>query len=415
MYFDKYDKILYVGKATSLKKRVSSYFNKAHDNRIAELVSKIARIDYIQTSTVIEALVLEANKIREFRPPYNVLLKDDKSFLYLVITNEDFPKPLLMRGLELEREGIKPFQKELSAKAKKKYLAVYGPYTSGTSLKRALDLIRKAIPWSVCEPPSVTGRTRPCFDAQIKRCPGVCTGKIDKRTYRKYIRQLMLFFAGGRSTLIKQFEREMKQLAKEQHFEEAEVVRRKWFALEHIQDVALITREEFDLPYAAPKEFMIDLDGRIEAYDISNISGTSAVGSMVVFEEGRPAKNKYRKFKIKSVIGANDVAMMEEVMRRRLQRSLTQPKAWELPQVMIIDGGQPQVNRVKSILNEFGIDVPVIGIAKGFDRKQDELIFDRTNIELARLAVAGKERFQKARDEAHRFAVAYHRKLRSKR
>ncbi|MBT3230805.1 excinuclease ABC subunit UvrC [Candidatus Uhrbacteria bacterium] len=415
LYFDEYDQILYIGKATSLKKRVGSYFNKAHNSRIAELVSKIARIDYIQTSTVIEALVLEANQIKEHKPPYNIMLKDGKSFLYLVITNEDFPKPILLRGHELEREGVRPFQKELSIKAKKKYMAVYGPYTSGVSLKRALDLIRKVIPWSTCEPPEISGKQRPCFDAHIKRCPGVCTGKIDKRTYRKYMKQLITFFEGGRARLLAQLKREMKKYAKEERFEMAEIARRKVFALEHIQDIALITKEDFELPYSAPQEFMFDLDGRIEAYDISNISGTSSVGSMVVFEDGQPVKSKYRKFKIKTVDGPNDVAMMEEVIRRRLNRAKSAPKAWELPQVMIIDGGKPQVNRVKLILKEMNIDIPVIGIAKGFDRKQDRLVFDRTNIELSRVAAAGKELFQKARDEAHRFAVAYHRKLRSKR
>ncbi|MFH1611129.1 MAG: GIY-YIG nuclease family protein, partial [Patescibacteria group bacterium] len=317
LYFDAQDKILYVGKATSLKKRVGSYFTKAHSDRISELVSKIKRIDYIQTNSVIEALVLEANKIREHRPYFNILLKDDKSFLYLVITNELYPKPLLRRGLELEREGIKPFQKELSARTKKKYLAVYGPYTSGTSLKRALDLVRKAIPWSVCDSPEKTGKNRPCFNAHLNFCPGVCTGAINPKTYRKIIRQLMLFFAGKKVQLLGQMRRRMTKLAQEERFEEAEVMRRKVFALEHIQDIALITKEDVSMPYSAPQDFIIDFAGRIEAYDISNISGTNAVGSMVVFENGEPAKNKYRKFKIKTVVGANDVAMMEEIVRRR--------------------------------------------------------------------------------------------------
>jgi len=415
LYFDAEGKILYIGKATSLKKRVASYFNKAHSDRISQLVSKIKRIDYIKTGSVIEALVLEANKIREYRPYFNILLKDDKSFLYLVITNELYPKPLLCRGLELEREGIKPFQKKLSAKAKKKYLAVYGPYTSGSSLKRALDLVRKAIPWSVCDSPEKTQKSKPCFNAHINLCPGVCTGAISPQEYRQIIKQLMLFFAGKKTQILRQMKRQMTEQACAERFEEAEAVRKKVFALEHIQDIALITKEDFQLPFSVSDRFIFDLEGRIEAYDISNISGTSSVGSMVVFENGQPAKDKYRKFKIKTVVGANDVAMMEEVVRRRLRRAQMHQKSWELPQVMIIDGGKPQVNRIKMVLKEFGFNIPVIGIAKGFDRKQDELIFNHANIELARVAVAGKELFQKARDEAHRFAVAYHRKLRSRR
>jgi len=442
-YYDRADKLLYIGKATSLKNRVSSYFVKAHDNRISQLVSRIAKINYIVTPTVIEALVLEANQIKAKQPEFNILQRDDKSFLYLVITNEDFPKPLLMRGLELEHLGINPFDAKLSAKAKKKFLAVYGPYTSGYSLKKALDFIRKIIPWSDCEPPSaqiqnpplsplgkVGKRGRPCFYRHIKKCPGVCTGEISKSDYKKIIKKLMLFFEGKKGVLIKQLQKEMKVAAQDRRFEEAAQLRNNIFALQHIQDVAFITREDIELPVAKLRdESLIDLEGRIEAYDISNISGTSAVGSMVVFEEGRPAKQHYRKFKIKTVEGANDVAMLEEMLRRRLKRAtrIVSPPArggargggrtriWDLPEIMVIDGGKPQVNRIQRVLKELQIEIPIVGLAKGFDRKQDRLIFDRSNLELARVVVRGKEVFQKARDEAHRFAVKYHRELRSKR
>lgn len=414
-YFDRHEKLLYVGKATSLKHRVGSYFTKAHDNRIGEMVSHIARIDYIETPTVIEALVLEANKIKTLKPKYNILQADDRSFLYLCITNEDFPKPLLIRGLELEKLGINPFDAELSSKAKKKFLRVFGPYTSGTSLKKALDYLRRFIPWSDCEPPSVTGRKRPCFNRHIRKCPGVCTGEISKQDYRKIINRLILFFEGDKPRLIKQLNKDMKAASKAQKFEEAAKLRNNIFALEHIQDVALITKEDVELPFTPTKpQSLIDLDGRVEAYDISNISGTSAVGSMTVFVDGKPAKNLYRKFKIKTVKGSNDVAMMEEMLRRRLARGEKSVKTWGLPEVMIIDGGKPQVNRVQQVLNEFQLDIPIIGIAKGFDRKQDQLVFDRQNKELARAAAMGKELFQKVRDEAHRFAVKYHRQVRSK-
>lgn len=425
-YFDENGKILYVGKATSLKRRVSSYFNKAHDNRIAELVSKIARIDYQVTPTVIEALVLEANEIKARRPYYNILQRDDKSYLYLVITNEKYPKPLLMRGQELKRLGVNPFSKELSAKAKNKFLAVYGPYTSGISLKRALEFIRKIIPWSTCEAPVSQdplqlplgkggSQGKPCFDRQIRKCPGVCTGEISSADYRKIIKKLMLFFEGKKGQLIKQLQKEMRAASKAQEYEKAGLIRNRIFALEHIQDVAFITKEDFELPFSKQEsESVIDLDGRIEAYDISNIGCTSAVGSMVVFEEGKPAKQHYRKFKIKTVAGANDVAMLEEVMRRRLRRGEMYPKAWPLPEIMVIDGGKPQVNRIQRVLDEFQIEVPIVGLAKGFDRKQDRMIFDRSNLELARIAARGKEVFQAARDESHRFAVKYHKQVRSK-
>ncbi|MBI4599028.1 excinuclease ABC subunit UvrC [Candidatus Uhrbacteria bacterium] len=422
-YYDAGGTLLYVGKATSLRKRVGSYFFKAHDNRIADLVRNIVFIDYIETPTVIEALVLEANQIKALRPKYNILQRDDKSFLYLAVTNDPYPKPLLMRGLDLERLGVDPFDRTLSPRARKLFLAVFGPYTSGSSLRRALEFIRKAIPWSTCDPPEATPSTspfvrgrvaRPCFNVHIRLCPGVCAGKISREDYRKIIRQLILFFEGKKAQLVRQMKKEMEAASKAQRFEEASRLRNTIFALEHIQDVALVMRDDVELPFSRTPEEGIDLNGRIEAYDISNISGTSAVGSMVVFQEGKPAKDQYRKFKIKTVRGSDDFAMMEEVMRRRLARAKHFPNAWPLPVLMVIDGGEGQVSHVQEVLNEMEIKLPIVGLAKGFDRKQDRLVFDRTDPELVRVATRGKELFQQARDEAHRFAVAYHRKVRAK-
>jgi excinuclease ABC subunit C len=413
-YFDEAGELLYVGKATSLRKRVGSYFTKAHDGRIAEMVSRIARIDYLETPTVIEALVLEANQIKAKKPRYNVLMADDKTYLYLVITNEKFPRPLLMRGLELEKFGVHPFDPALPKEAKKKFLRVFGPYTSGHQLKKALDLLRRSIPWSDCQPPAITGRTRSCFNVHIGKCPGVCAGVVDAKTYRRIIRHLILFFEGKKAELIRMMEREMKAAAKAHRFEEAARLRNNVHALQHIRDVALITKEDVELPFERTKAAGIDLDGRIEAYDISNISGTAAVGSMVVFEEGRPAKSLYRKFRIKTVVGSNDFASMAEVLRRRLSRAAKGEKGWPLPQVMVIDGGEGQVSAVKRVMDELGVHVPMLGIAKGFDRKQDRLVYDRGDLELAKVIHRGKELFQKARDESHRFAVSYHRKLRGK-
>ncbi|KKW30059.1 MAG: UvrABC system protein C [Candidatus Uhrbacteria bacterium GW2011_GWD2_52_7] len=283
-YYNAAGKLLYVGKATSLKKRVGSYFVKAHDARIADLVRNIARIDYIQVPTVIEALVLEANQIKKHQPPYNIMQRDDKSFLYLCITNEDYPKPVFLRGLDLERLGIKPFSRTLPLAAKKRFLAVYGPYLSGRSLRTALDLVRKSIPWSTCEPPKtsprpslvrrgiapeprvsppyqgglarrhtaegVGGGPRPCFDAQIGRCPGVCTGAIPKAEYRKIIRQLMQFFEGKKEKIVRAMTKEMNAAVKTKEFERAAKLRDKMFALEHIQDISLIKREDGELPLA---------------------------------------------------------------------------------------------------------------------------------------------------------------------
>ena len=424
-YYDAAGTLMYVGKATSLRRRVASYFRAAGDGRgqrIAELVAKIARIDYVETPTVIEALVLEANQIKAHLPPYNILAKDDKSFQYLVVTNDEYPRPLVMRQLDLERTGVDPFAKSSTGK----FLAVFGPYTSGLSLKRALELIRKTIPWSTCLPLSspllqkerdrVRSKVgaKACFDHQLGKCPGVCVGAITKAEYRKTIRNLILFFEGKKLAIIRQLRRDMEKAAAELDFERASKLKGQLFAIEHIRDVSLITREDAELPFAkiVPMGYY-DLNGRIEAYDISNISGTSATGSMVVFVDGKPLKDLYRKFKIRTVKGSNDFAMMEEVMRRRLSR-LGQ-KGWDAPVVMVIDGGEGQVSVVQKVMDELGVRVPMIGIAKGFDRKQDRFVYDRGDVELHRLATRGKEIFQKARDEAHRFAVSYHRVLRAKR
>ncbi len=405
-YFDRKDQLLYVGKATSLRWRVGSYFTKAHSDRLGEMVSQISRIEYVITPTVIEALVLEANQIKAKKPKYNILMRDDKSFLYLIVTKEDFPRPQLVRGHELEQMGTASI---------KKFLRVFGPYTSSVSLKKAMDLIRRAIPWTLCQPPSITGRTRPCFDAHIRKCPGVCTGVISKTAYRRIMRQFILFFEGKKKQIVRSMEKQMKKAADELRFEDAGGIRRHLYALQHISDVALISKEDSDLPYTSPAtKGMIDLQGRIEGYDISNISGTFAVGSLVVFEEGKPSKDKYRKFKIKTVRGVNDVAMLEEMLVRRLARATNFPNAWPLPQLMVIDGGEGQVQRAQQVLDEFQISVSLIGIAKGFDRKQDRLVFDHSNLELLRVAKRGQELFQRIRDEAHRFAVRYHRQVRSK-
>lgn len=413
-YYDIVGMLLYIGKATSLKKRVGSYFTKAHDARIGELVSRIATIEYIETPTVIEALVLESNSIRKHQPPYNVASKDDKSFLYLCITKEAFPKPMLLRGLDLEKLGIQPFQKTLSKEAKKQFLAVFGPYIQGRSLRTALDLIRKSIPWSRCEP-----NGRACFDSQIGLCPGVCTGAISKEDYRKIVKQLIQFFEGKKEKIVKQMRKEMNAAARSKDFEGAVILRNKIFALEHIQDVALITRDDAQLAQGVPTDRSSGTPrslatSRIEAYDIAHIGGTSTVASMVVFEDGVAKRDAYRKFKIKSFEGTDDVAAMEEVMRRRLARAKTDPTTWPLPMVLVIDGGEGQVNRVREVVAEFGLSIPIIGIAKGFDRKQDRLVYDRSDEATVTIAKTMKETMQKARDEAHRFAGAYHRVLRSK-
>lgn len=399
-------KVIYMGKAASLKRRVSSYFTQPHEKRIEQMVSEIREIDYIEKPTAIEALILEANLIKFYFPIYNIKDKDNKSFLYLVITREDFPKPLLIRGHELGDD------------ASKKYQAVFGPYTSPKALRAALDLVRKVFPWSVCAPE----QKRPCFYYHLGLCPGVCVGEISKRDYNKIIRDLIKFFEGKKDYLLKQYKKEMKTAAEEKKFERAAELRNKIYFLEHIRDIAILKREDEDIDKIRVGEAAVDLFGRIEGFDISNISGTAATASMVVFENGAPAKAEYRKFRIKSVAGSNDVASIREALTRRFRNP------WRHPDLILIDGGWPQVNAAMQVMHEFHLGIPVVGLAKGAKRKKngstgltvlskskDELICDPNNLEICSQCGKHKNLLIQVRDEAHRFAIKYHKQLRAKR
>lgn len=385
--------VIYVGKAASLKRRVSSYFQKAHDARIEEMVSLIRSIDYIERSTAIEALILEANLIKRYWPKYNIREKDDKSFSYLVITKDEFPRPLLIRG------------KDLDAESSKKYKAIFGPYTSARTLRAALDFLRKVFPWTSCVP----GMKRPCFYVHLKQCPGVCIGTADKKAYNRTIRDLTRFFEGKKDGIVKQYRREMEKASKEKRFEDAVSWRNRLYALEHIQDVAILKREDENIGRIGEGEGGVDIFGRIEGYDISHISGTSTVASMVVFEQGASAKAEYRKFRIKSVVGTDDYAALRETITRRFHHP-----EWRKPDLLLIDGGIGQVHIVTSTLRELGIAIPVVGMVKGPDRKRTDLICDQANADLCKLCEKNKSLLTSVRDEAHRFAIAYHRKVRAR-
>jgi len=372
-------KLLYVGKAGNLKRRVSSYFLKSHSNKTEKLVREIRQIDYVKTPTAIEALILEAELIKKFEPPYNFKEKDDKSFLYIEITREEYPRVLLVRGKE-EINGER-----------------FGPFTSASDLRSALVILRKIFPYSTHEADKIGSYKKPCFNAQIGLCPGTCTGAIGKKQYGGNIRSLRLFLLGKRDKLVQGLEKDMRISAKALYFEEAGRLKKQLFALGHIQDVALISRNDIDE--------VLDQGMRIEGYDISNISGTNAVGSMVVSIDGRLEKSEYRKFKIKTIHQSDDVGMMKEVLSRRF--SHTSPVGgWSLPSLILVDGGRGQVNVAKVVMENVGLKIPVVGIAKGPTRKKNEFVGKiPQGVE--------KETLIHLRDEAHRFAIAYHKKLRS--
>ena len=378
---------LYIGKATSLRSRVRSYFDNGisstRGSHIAGMVEMATTIDFIETDSVLEALILEANLIKKYRPHYNTKEKDDKSFNYVVITKEDFPRVLIVRAKEL-----------FGGKASKlKYDIKYefGPFPQGAILKDALKIVRKIFPFrDRCSPSSGT----PCFNCQIKLCPGVCTGEISKREYSKIIRNLKLFFEGEKGQVVKRLEREMRDVAKRQEFERAGEIKKTIFALKHIQDIALIRN--------SAEEIIGDI--RIEAYDVAHISGKFVVGVMTVVEDAIVRKSDYRKFKIKSFEGVDDTRALGEILERRLTHS-----EWQLPRLFVVDGGMAQKNTAERVLRGAGVIIPVVGVVKDEQHRPKKIIGDK------KLVQKYEKDILLANYEAHRFAIAYHRQLRGKR
>jgi len=439
---DEHEAIIYVGKATSLKRRVRQHFERPHNNLIEEMTRLVREIDYIEKPTALEALILEANLIKLYWPKYNTDQKDDKSFMYLAITDEAYPRPILVRGNQVAVDktilGIVTKATRVGKSASQggvvsviegrpptnlRYTHLFGPYTSSHSLRMALELIRKIIPWSTCAP----GQKRACFYVHLKQCPGVCVGAISPKEYRKTIHDLIRFFEGKKDVLIKEYRRRMGRASKAMQFEEAAIWRNKVHSLEHIQDVAILSRDDEDRALHSPLHEEPSLSetkssrgvrggseslifGRIEGYDISHVSGTSTVASMVVFERGAPNKGEYRKFRIKTVEGANDVASIQEVLRRRFTHA-----EWRRPNLLMIDGGLPQVHAAQTVLDELGIHIAIVGIAKGPERKRNDLMFTTNDPALSEACQRHHVVLEQVRDEAHRFAITYHRALRSKR
>lgn len=391
LFKDARNTVVYVGKATNLKNRVSSYFKKNTNEvkrPIEEAIAVVTDIETVKTGTVIEALILEAQLIKEYWPHFNVLGKDNKTFLYVAITKDEYPKIELIRGNDLEQSGEKSFAR------------VYGPFVSARAIREALRIMRRLFPYSSCNPPAEGKVGKACFNKHIGLCPGVCDGSITPTAYKKNIRHLVQFFEGKRVDILKELKKEMAVAAKLENFEEAAHVRNKIEHLEHIQDVSVITQDH-DETVNHP------LFARVEGYDISNISGVHAVGSMVVFIDGEKASSHYRKFSIKTVEGANDVAMMDEVLSRRFTHL-----DWGMPTLLLMDGGLPQVNRAQSVLERMGIDVPIIGLAKGPTRKKIEFVVATKKAserqKLIQLARLHEHILVAVRDESHRFAKNFY-------
>ena len=539
---DKHDAIIYVGKAISLKNRVRQYFQKSRNLGIKkeQMVEQIERFEYIVTDSELEALVLESNLIKEHKPKYNTMLKDDKNYPFIkVTTGEEFPRIMTARSMK---------------KDKSKY---FGPYTSAGAVKDVIELTRKLYHLRTCSRvlPRDIGKERPCLYYHIKQCYGPCQGYVSKEAYREQVDALLEFLNGNHKNVLKELEEKMYQASEEMRFEDAaqyrdliqsvERIGEKQKITDHpgedkdiialaeegldavvqvffVRDGKLIGRDHFYMKtvpgdtrsmilssflkqfYAGtpfiPREIMIqdeieDQDliaqwlesrkgkkvrivvpkkgtkeklvelayqnaklvlrqdkerikreegrtigavkeisqllgmeniNRIEAFDISNISGFQSVGSMIVYEKGKPKRSDYRKFRIKSVKGPNDYASMEEVLTRRFVHGMNEQEErgnqqleqdygsfTRFPDLIMMDGGRGQVNIALEVLAKLNLEIPVCGMVKDDKHRTRGLYFHNQEIPISRDS-EGFKLITRIQDEAHRFAIEYHRSLRSK-
>lgn len=375
--------VLYVGKAGILESRVKSYFSKdiskTRSQAIALMVESSHTVAFKKTDSVLEALILEASLIKKYKPKYNTQEKDDKSFNYIVITDEDFPRVLRVRQREIE---TRKFTESI------KY--IFGPFPHSGLLKKALSIIRKIFPFRDRCSLSVK---KPCFNRQIGLCPGVCSREVSKREYGRTIQNIRIFFEGKKASLIKKLKKEMKNFAGKQEFEKAGSIKKTLFALSHIQDISLL-KDDIKIIHSDHDTF------RIEGFDIAHISGAETVGVMTVVLDGEVKKTEYRKFKIRRAKAFDDVAGLREVISRRLQH-----KEWGNPSLVVVDGGTAQKNATEKIIKEHALKIPVVSVVK------DEYHKPREILGVKKYRDYYEKEILLVNHEAHRFAITYHRKL----
>ena len=414
---------LYVGKAANLKKRISSYFKKHSGWKTSQLRAETARLEFVVLKSEIEALIKEAELIKRWRPKYNILMRDDKSYTYIALTNDEFPRFYFAHQAAnmKEDEG-----------KRREVRSIIGPFVESGLVHQALKTLRQIFPYCTCKRVH-NGR---CLNAQIGRDPGFCCEKgrvitdYERKAYQKNINAIALILSGKKRKLLKELTREMRASAKRQEFEKAAKLRDQVYGLESLaahRGVALSKRAE--TPYHKIERVLQDVFvtrdplKRIEAYDIANIAGSDSAASMVVFYEGKPDKSQYRKFKIKTVAGANDVASIRETLIRRFAH-----EEWEYPSVVLIDGGKPQLSAALAVLNQKRFrQIRVAALSKpprkffsrapaGRGHAEDLLYIAGRSMPIAVKSLPPPAMYflQRLRDESHRFARRYHHHLRSK-
>ncbi len=389
IFEDEDGKVIYVGKASSLRNRARSYFQPSRNFslRLQALVSNVRDVEWFITSSEAEALLFEANLIKECRPKYNVAYRDDKSYPLIKITMADeIPRVFVTRGKK--NDGS----------------LYFGPYSNAKLLRQAVKSIRAIFPFRTCH----ALPKKACVYYDLGLCPAPCEGKSPRDEYGETIRQIILFIEGAKEELLRKLSDKMAHLAKERRFEEASKVRDKIQAL----GKAVIKEPKADIgEQLGELKNILGLKVEpqyIEAFDISNIKGEEACGSMVAFLEGVPYKSNYKMFKIKDVKGQDDYAMMCEVMRRRYKRALEEKS--RLPDLILIDGGKGHLSSAADEIRTLGVrDIPIVGIAKIFEHiytldRKEPIVLPPTSKALHLI--------QRIRNESHRFAIRYHHILR---
>ncbi len=408
------DKVLYIGKAKNLRSRVASYFQPASDliasrgPKITEMLNKTKTVDFLETETEVDAILKEARLIKDIRPPYNTDLVDDKTFPYMEITTgEDFP-------------GIYATRKPRPSGSR-----LFGPFAGAKDLRLVLVELQKIFKFRTCnldikENDPKRRFFRPCILYSIKQCVAPCAAKIDKPEYKNIVKDLIKFLRSKRSTILRQLRKQMAKAAENLQYEKAAMFRDRIRLIERLDRRGLPDEDVQPEVFAAdPAEALLKLREIlqspqpvriIEGIDVANIAGTEAVGSLVKFIDGRPFKSGYRRFKIKSVKGINDYAMIAEVVKRRYKYALRGEELW--PDLILIDGGRGHLHAAEAALREMG--APAIKIAS-IAKREEDIYLQRSSKPLKLPAHSPvRKLLQYVRDEAHRFAQHYHHILRSK-
>ena len=381
------------------------------------MLSQFDSIQHTQTDSVLESLVLEAHLIKKHQPEANIKEKDNKSFNFVVITKEPFPRVLIVRGRELLHR-VPPCKNDKHIGVLYVIAYSFGPFPNGSQLREGMKIVRKMFPYrDKCLP----GAKKPCFNYQIGLCPGVCAGLVGEAEYKKTIENIKTFFEGNKKKLIKNLKKQMKAFAKAKEFEKANKIKKTTFTLRHIQDIALIKDD-------LVQDETLHGGFRIESYDISHMSGKNVVGVMTVVENGEIKKSDYRKFKIRSVMDGvnnnfshglgifsedlrknivdgrfiNDTKALSEVLSRRLAHI-----EWRFPDLIVVDGGVAQKNAVEKILRKNGQNIPVVSVVKDERHKPREILGDKKWLKYEREILLSN-------NEAHRFAIGFHKQLREK-